>query len=135
MILKGSSHQDDRGIITYNNDFDASVIKRIYTIENHSIDFIRGWQGHKIEQRWFAAINGRFEIYVIKIDDFVNPSKDLKIITYNLTDTELTYLHIPKGYVTAIKSVEENSKLLILSDYALGEVNDEYRFPMDYFKK
>ena len=69
-ILEGNKHEDDRGIITYNNEFDISKIKRIYTIENHSTDFVRGWQGHKIEQRWFASMKGKFEISVIEIDNF-----------------------------------------------------------------
>lgn len=133
LITVGNRHQDDRGIITYNNNFDASSIKRIYTIENHSTEFIRGWQGHQVEQRWFAAMKGSFEIAVIKVDDFNNPDKDLAIEKTILTDDNLTYLHIPSGCITAIKSLEENSKLLVLSDYALGEIEDEYRFPLDYF--
>jgi len=135
MILIGNRHKDARGIITYNNEFDASLIKRIYTIENHSIDFIRGWQGHKIEQRWFACMNGRFEISVIKVDDFESPSEDLPVEKFTLTNEVLTYLHVPAGCITAIQSLEENSKLLVLADYGIGEVNDEYRFEPNYFKK
>lgn len=134
MILEGRKHSDERGIITFNNDFDASIINRIYTIENLSIDFIRGWQGHKIEQRWFACMKGSFEISVIEVDDFTNPSKDLTIKKYVLTDEVLTYLHIPSGCITAIQSKEERSKLLVLADYGLGEINDEYRYNLDYFK-
>ncbi|WP_378105594.1 WxcM-like domain-containing protein [Chryseobacterium sp. sg2396] len=135
MLLKGKKHQDERGIITFNNDFDASKIKRIYTIENHSTEFIRGWQGHKIEQRWFACIKGDFEISVIQVDDFTKPSKDLTIQKYLLTDETLTYLHIPAGCITAIQSKKESSKLLVLADYELGEINDEYRFALNYFNK
>ena len=133
-ILEGNKHEDDRGIITYNNEFDISKIKRIYTIENHSTDFVRGWQGHKIEQRWFASMKGKFEISVIEIDNFENPSKNLTIHKYELNDQALTYLHIPSGCITAIRAMEENNKLLVLADYNLGEVKDEYRFPVDYFK-
>lgn len=117
----------------YNNDFDASKIKRIYTIENHSSDFIRGWQGHQIEQRWFAALCGSFEIFVISIDNFDKPNPDSLINRFILNSDDLTYLHIPAGCVTAIRSLVENSKLLVLADYCLGEVNDEYRFSIDYF--
>ncbi len=131
--ITGSRHQDDRGIITYNNDFDASQIKRIYTIENHSTDFIRGWQGHKIEQRWFACMKGVFEISVIFVDDFENPSRDLTIQKYLLTDDVLTYLNIPSGCITAIQAKADGSKLLVLADYGLGEINDEYRYSLDYF--
>lgn len=132
-ITVGNRHQDDRGIITFNNEFDASKIKRIYTIENHSTEFIRGWQGHKIEQRWFACMKGKFEISVIKVDHFDHPSKDLEMSKYILEDNQLDYLHIPSGCITAIKSLEKESKLLVLADFALGEIQDEYRFPIDYF--
>ncbi len=131
--LEGKKHQDERGIVTFNNEFDASQIKRIYTIENHSSEFIRGWQGHKVEQRWFACIKGSFEISVIPIDDFEKLSKDGIITKYLLTEEVLTYLHVPSGCITAIQAKENNSKLLVLSDYSLGEIVDEYRFPIDYF--
>lgn len=132
--LEGKKHKDERGVVTFNNDFDASQIKRIYTIENHSLDFIRGWQGHKIEQRWFASMKGSFEISVIKLDDFSQPSLDLTIQKYILTDDVLTYLHVPSGCITSIQSKCEDSKLLVLSDFKLGAVQDEYRFPLNYFK-
>jgi hypothetical protein len=28
----------------------------------------------------------------------------------------------------------EGSKLLVMADYALGEIEDDYRFSIDYFK-
>lgn len=135
MLIKGERFEDERGCITYNNDFDASAVKRIYIIQNKNTELVRGWQGHRIEQRWFAAIHGAFEISVIQIDDFQNPSKNLTVTKYQLTDKSLTYLHIPGGYVTAVKASKEGSKLLVLADYAMGEISDEYRFPLDYFTK
>ncbi|RNA61675.1 sugar epimerase [Chryseobacterium nematophagum] len=134
MIHQGNKYEDQRGIITYNNEFDTQNIKRIYTIENHNISFIRGWQGHKIEQRWFAAMKGKFEISVIQVDDFDKPSKTLPIQKFMLDDQSLTYLHVPAGCITAIQAEEENSKLLVLADYKLGEIHDEYRFELDYFE-
>ena len=134
MLLEGKKHQDERGIITFNNDFDASQIKRIYTIENTFLDFIRGWQGHKIEQRWFASMQGSFEIAVITIDNFENPSKDLIPEYFILKTNNLDFLHIKSGCITAIKAKEKNSKLLVLADYSMNEIQDEYRFPLDYFK-
>ena len=126
--------EGDMTDFSFNNEFDASHIKRIYTIENHTVDFIRGWQGHKIEQRWFASMNGKFKISVIEVDNFENPSQDLTIQQYILDDESLTYLHIPAGHLTAIQALQEESKLLVLADFCLGEVQDEYRFPIDYFK-
>ena len=135
LIFEGKKYEDERGIITFNNEFDASEIKRIYTIENHSSDFVRGWQGHKVEQRWFATMKGEFEISVIEIDDFDQPSKELTVMKHHLNDESLTYLHVPGGCITAIQASEQGSKLLVLADYAIGEIQDEYRFPLDNFNK
>ena len=134
MVSEGHRYEDERGIITFNNDFDASAVKRIYTIENHSTDFIRGWQGHRTEQRWFACMKGAFEISVIAIDDFDHPSKELTVTKHRLNNESLSYLHVPGGCITAIQAMKPGSKLLVLADYAIGEIQDEYRFPLDYFK-
>lgn len=69
-LILGNCHQDHRGHLFYNNNFDATNIKRIYVIENHSVDFVRAWHGHKIEQRWFSAIQGSFKIQLIAIDNW-----------------------------------------------------------------
>lgn len=133
-LIKGSVYKDERGTLTYNNDFDASAVKRIYTIENNSTEFTRGWQGHKIERRWFVCIKGSFKIAVIKLDDFEHPSKDLIPHYFILGSKSLDFLNVECGCVTAIRAIEKESRLLILSDYALGEIDDEYRYPIDYFK-
>ena len=101
-IISGDFHNDFRGTVYYNNSFDASAVKRIYIIEN-ILNFIRGWQGHKIEQRWFSSINGHFIIQLIKIDNWIEPVRELKRITFNLTEDSLDVLHIPACYITSIK--------------------------------
>ena len=130
-LIKGSSFTDIRGTINFNNSFDASEIKRIYIIQNFSVDFLRGWQGHKIEQRWFSVVQGSFEIYLIAVDNWEVPSRNLKSIMYNLAATTLDVLHVPPGYVSCIKSKEQDSKLMSMSNYALGEINDEYKYSID----
>ena len=133
-IINGSFHSDQRGTLLYNNDFDASMIKRIYVIENQSINFVRAWQGHKMEQRWFSAIKGSFSIQLIEIDSWDNPSKELEKVTFIINAEKLDVLHVPQGYISSIQSVEQDSKLLVMADYLLGEIQDEYRYEADYFK-
>ena len=133
-IIKGSSHTDQRGNLFYNNNFDLSVIRRIYIIENKNVDFIRAWQGHKIEQRWFTATNGAFKIKLIKIDNRESVSTDLEVTEFNLNAEKLDVLYVPSGYISSIQSLEKDATLLVMSDYLLGEVSDEYRFDADYFK-
>ena len=132
--LKGNSHEDSRGTLFFNNDFDASAIKRIYVIENKDTDFVRAWQGHKIEQRWFSVIKGSFKIELIAIDNWDVPSKKLERFSLVLHSEKLDVCHIPAGYVSSIQSLEEGAKLLVMADYALGELEDEYRYALDYFE-
>lgn len=133
-LIKGSLHQDDRGKLLFNNNFDATLVKRFYIIENHNIDFKRGWQGHRLEQRWFSAVQGSFIISLIKIDNWENPSKNAEKTTFFINDLELNVLNIPKGYISCIQSTTMNSKLIVFADYLLGELNDEYRYDIDYFQ-
>ena len=77
-IITGNTHSDQRGILLYNNSFDAFEIKRVYVIENKDITIIRAWQGHKIEKRWFSAVAGSFKIQLIAIDNWEKPSISLK---------------------------------------------------------
>ena len=132
--IKGKVHTDFRGSLYYNNDFDAKEVKRIYFIENKDTEFVRAWQGHKIEQRWFSAVQGSFEIKLIEVDDWITPSKNSTIHSFILKANQLDVLHVPKGYISSIQALELNSKLMLMADYLLGEVKDEFRFDADYFK-
>ena len=132
-LISGNCYKDERGQLFYNNDFDTTSIKRIYVIENHSIDFVRAWQGHKVEQRWFGAVQGRFKIQLIAIENWDKPSETLPRLDYILESVTLDVLHIPAGYVSSIQALEEKSKLVVMSDYFIGEIRDEFRYPADYF--
>ncbi len=134
-LIIGNCHKDERGLLFYNNDFDTTCIKRMYVIENHSIDFVRAWQGHKVEQRWFNVIQGCFKIQLIAVDNWDNPSETLPRLDYVLESATLDVLHITGGYVSSIQALKEKSKLVVMSDYHLGEINDEFRYPINYFIK
>lgn len=132
-VIKGNRHQDERGTIRFNNDFNFAGIKRMYTIQNVDTEFIRAWQGHQTEQRFFSAVTGSFKIKLIEIDRWVKPSKVLPVLDFHLEAESLDILHIPPGFISSIQAAEQNSTLLVFADYPLGEIQDEYRFPPDYF--
>jgi hypothetical protein len=129
-LIFGGCHKDERGIVKFNNDFNMSFIKRMYTIENNTSNSIRGWQGHKIEQRWFIASRGSFQIDVKPIIAFENENSSQEILSFKLLSNSLDVLHIPAGLVTCIRSLEKNAQLLAFSDFELGEVKDEWRFTL-----
>jgi len=132
-LIVGGVHTDVRGTLRCNNAFDASAIKRMIVIENVDTSFVRAWQGHKIEQRWFSAVQGGFTIRLIAPDNWETPFKDAEIETYELDSAKLDILHIPSGYISSIRATAEGSRLLVMSNYAFNEIVDEYRFPVDYF--
>ncbi len=132
-LIKGGSHSDNRGAVTYNNDLDMSSIKRMYTIQNKNTQFIRAWQGHAIEKRWFSVVQGSFEIKLIQIDNWKTPTKNLEVFSRILNDENFDVLCVPAGYVSSILALEENSKILVMSNYQLGEIEDEYRYDSNYF--
>ena len=134
-LISGGNHKDERGILNFNNDFDMSLVKRMYLIENVDTFFKRRWQGHKIEQRWFSATIGKFKIEIIKINDWKNPSKKLEKITFEISSENADVLHIPAGYVSSIQAMIKSSKLLVMADYKLGTISDDYKYPTDYFNE
>lgn len=135
ITIEGKVHTDFRGSLYFNNEFDASPVKRVYFIQNKDTETVRAWQGHRIEQRWFSAVQGSFEIKLIEVDDWENPSKNVAVHSFLLRANQLDVLHIPQGYISSIQALDSDSKLLVMADYLLGEIKDEYRFDADYFKK
>ena len=130
-LINGSAFSDDRGILKFNNEFDATEVKRFYQIENHDLHFVRGWQGHNIEQRWFSIFHGSFRIWVTSVDDFIANKMEQHTYEFILDSNVFDVLHVPAGYLTAIQSLERNAKLLVMADYKKGELNDELRFPFE----
>ncbi|GAB0157493.1 WxcM-like domain-containing protein [Chryseobacterium sp. Alg-005] len=135
VIIEGGKYSDERGSLFFNNSFNASEIKRMYCIENKDTEFIRGWTGHQTEQRWFSVLQGSFTIRLIKIENWKAPSIDSDILEFKINAEKLDILYVPNGYVSAIQSDTEEARLLVMADYYLGEINDDHRFPIDYFNK
>jgi len=126
--LIGNAFVDERGILFYNNGLDLSEIKRMYVIENRDLHTLRGWQGHRVEKRWFIAVKGKFLIKLVKIDNFECPSDDLEVKSIELDSRMLEAVIVESGYGSSIQALEGESKLLVFSNYKIGEVEDNYRY-------
>lgn len=132
-LLLGSIHLDNRGKLFHINNFDLTPVKRIYVIENIHVNYNRGWKGHLLEKRWFYCAKGEIEIQVVPISCF--ETNKPKIETFILTEKNLDILFIPNGFATSIKQKEMRSRVVAMSDYFLGESDDEnLRWDSDYFK-
>ena len=135
-IIKGRNYTDERGELEFFNEFDMSPIKRVYFTTHCDIEVIRAWQGHTIESRWFRCVNGGFNVKLVEIDNWENPSDDLKIFEYELTSEKQEILYIPNGFVNGFKALKVDSKLMIMSNYGFNEIeNDQIRFDQNKWTK
>ena len=133
-LIKGKVHSDERGQISFVNDFKFDFIERFYIICNSDAQPLRAWQGHKIDNKFFYCIQGKVRVHFVKINNWESPSKDLNVQSVALNAAESNILHIPEGYANAIESLEKNSKLISFSTLPLTNVSeDEVRYPSDYW--
>lgn len=135
-VIRGGQATDDRGTIRFVNDFDMSKVKRFYIIKNADVKLVRGWRAHRIEQRWLYVMSGAFCLDFVQIDNWIKPSLDLPIERKIIQASDTRVVHVPAGYGTAIQALEENSEVLVFSDYGIDHAkNDDYTWPQDFFIK
>ncbi len=133
-FIQGGIAKDHRGQIRFVNDFDMSLVKRFYIIKNTDLDLIRGWRAHRMEQRWFYVLSGKFSVDVVKIDDWNQASTDLPVEKILLESVENCVLHLSPGYGTAFQALEPDSELLVFADYGIENAqNDDFTYPLEYF--
>lgn len=128
-IIQGGTYEDERGKLSFVNDFDLSEVRRYYTIEHPDTSVIRAWQGHKKEQKWFQVITGSFLVAVVKPDNWENPSEKLEVKKIILKADENQVLHIPGNFANGFKALEPNSRMIVFSDFSVEEsAKDNFRF-------
>lgn len=124
-LISGDIRIDDRGSVSFVNEFDFKNVKRFYMVENHHQDFIRAWHGHKKEGKYVlvscgTALIGTVNMESDKLDKFILSAKKPCI------------LWIPPGYANGFKNLEKNTKIIFFSTSTLEESkDDDIRFPYD----
>lgn len=135
MLFKGGLAVDDRGTVSFVNDFNFEGVKRFYVVENHKQGFVRAWHAHKKESKYVMVVKGSAVIGAVQIDDWDKPSKDLKIHRYVLSEKNPSVLFIPAGYANGFMSLSEDAKIIFYSTSELKEsLNDDYRFDAHYWE-
>lgn len=124
-ILTGGRAVDDRGTVTFVNDFDFSGVKRFYQVENHALNFVRAWHAHKHEGKYIyvakgTALVGAVNLETEEVSKFVISSKAPKV------------LWVPPNYANGFMNLEEDTIVQFFSTSNLAESqNDDIRFPWD----
>lgn len=135
-IIEGGIFTDYRGKLLHVNNLDMSEIERFYVLHHDNTEVIRAWHAHQHEKKWFYCIKGSFTTAFVKIDNWENPSRDLKPEIFELSAKKSQILCIPEGYANGIKANEPDSILLVLSNKTLDvAVHDSWRYDADMWMK
>jgi dTDP-4-dehydrorhamnose 3,5-epimerase-like enzyme len=131
-LIEGGIFSDNRGKLFHVNEFDMSLVKRFYAVENCLENPLRAWQAHQKETKWFYVVKGSFLIGLVQPDNWEYPSQNLHIEKIILSETESKVLYIPPGYANGVKALEENSKLMVYSNFDIQEAaNDNIKFEIN----
>jgi len=135
-LIEGGLAIDDRGQVTFVNDFDFSNIKRFYMVENFSQNIIRAFHGHLKEEKYVLVVSGSAIVAAVEMDNIKKPKKSNEVHRFILSSRKPSILYIPSGYANGFKALENDTKIIFFSSATLEESkNDDYRFPYDYWGK
>lgn len=133
-LIYGAMAVDDRGVVAFVNDFDFPGVKRYYLLSNHRPGFVRAWHGHRYEAKFVTVVQGAALVCLVKIDDWVNPSKDLTVHRYAMSAGKPAVLYAPPGYANGIMSLTDDAKIMCFSTATVDESRvDDIRFDSRYW--
>jgi dTDP-4-dehydrorhamnose 3,5-epimerase-like enzyme len=133
-LIRGGIAVDDRGRLSFVNDFDLSQGRRFYIVENFAVGTVRAWHAHRHERKWVMAVAGAALACCVKIDDWESPSADAEVDRFVLSADQPAVLEIPGGYANGAMSLVSGTKLMYVSDATLeASLEDDIRFPARYW--
>lgn len=134
VVINGGLAVDDRGQVTFANDFNFADVKRFYMVSNHAQGFLRAWHAHKKEAKYVLVVKGAAVVGAVKIDDWDSPSKDLEVKRFVLSEKKPTVLYIPSGYANGFMSLTKDAQLMFFSTSTLEEsLGDDIRYDSRYW--
>jgi len=130
VLIAGGHAVDDRGELSFVNDFGFAGVKRFYMVSNHRQGFVRAWHAHRREAKYITAVSGAAVLGAVRIDDWDHPSPDLAVDRFVLSAHEPAVLYIPPGYANGFMSLTADLKLMFFSTSSLEESRgDDVRYP------
>lgn len=133
-IIEGTLFVDDRGSVTFINDFSLEGLRRFYIVANHSPGFIRAWHAHREERKYVMTVSGSAVVAAVKVDNWEHPSKALPIHRYVLSAQKPTILCIPNGYAHGTMTLTADTQVVFFSDTLLEKSQqDDVRYDAYYW--
>jgi dTDP-4-dehydrorhamnose 3,5-epimerase-like enzyme len=129
-LLEGAVAVDDRGTVSFVNDFDLAAVRRFYTVSNHRQGFVRAWHAHRDERKYVTVLRGSALVCCVPIDDWDNPSTDQPVSRFVLSELKPSVVEIPEGYANGFMSLTDDVSVMFFSSSTLEESHgDDVRYP------
>src|SRR5450759_5704398 len=120
-LIEGGLSVDDRGQVSFVNNFNFEGVKRYYMVSNHKPGFVRAWHAHRHEAKYVLVARGAAVVAAVRIDDWEKPSKTEQVIRYVLSSQKPSVLFIPPGYANGFMSLTEDALLIFFSTSTIEE--------------
>jgi dTDP-4-dehydrorhamnose 3,5-epimerase len=121
-LINGGLAVDDRGSVTFVNDFDFKGVKRFYMVQNHEKGFVRAWHGHKKESKYVLVTRGTIRLIVVNMYNTDEQEE------YILSDKKPQILYIPAGFYNGFQTLTDDAQVMFFSTTTLEESkDDDYR--------
>ncbi len=128
-LINGGIAIDDRGQVSFVNDFNFQDVKRFYMVGNHKQGYVRAWHAHKNEAKYVLVVKGAVLVGAVEVDDWDKPSKTTEVNRFVLSEKSPKVLYIPAGYANGFMSLTEDSQIIFFSTSTLDEsLNDDIRY-------
>jgi len=124
-LVQMITHSDERGSVLHYGDLVLGSAKRVYFIEPKLSEGFRGWHGHKYEGKIFRCLEGSVKISSVKVDDWEFGKSSGPVHSWTLSAEGGELLVVPNGYANGILPLEENCRVMVLSNRTLQESKDD----------
>ena len=133
-LIEGDLAVDDRGIVSFINDFDFAGVKRFYVVANHRKGFVRAWHAHRKEAKYVTVLQGAAVIGAVYVDDWEKPSRDEEVQRFILSSDKPSVLFIPAGYANGFMTLSDDALVVFFSTATLEESHgDDVRYEAHYW--
>lgn len=122
MLINGGLAVDDRGTVTFVNDFNFEGVKRFYMVQNHANGFVRAWHGHKKEAKYVLVVRGSIKLGVVDMN-----TEELQAFVLSAQKPQVLY--IPSGNYNGFKTLTDDAQVIFFSTVTMDEAkDDDFRF-------
>lgn len=125
MLYNGGLSVDDRGKVTFVNDFTFKDVKRFYILENFQELWTRAWHGHRKEGKYVFVVSGAAQIGTVNMETE-------EVRTFFMSEFKPQVLFIPPGFYNSARAFLPNTKIMYYSTVTMEEAkDDDLREPAD----